>query len=62
MNQVVASKQPFNARRAEQIAREYLAEYGTVDAAMSAVVHGAGLDFEAAERVCAELELIGENV
>lgn len=56
------AKQSFTARRAEQIAQDYLAEYGTIDAAMVAVTHGSGLDWEAAERVCAELELIGENV
>lgn len=55
------AKKGFNARRAQQIAQEYLAEYGTVDAALDAVVHGSGLDWEGVERVCVELELLGEG-
>ena len=55
------TERSFSARRTEQMAAQYLAEYGTVEAAQTAIIHGSGLEYEAAERVCAELELLGDT-
>jgi anti-sigma regulatory factor (Ser/Thr protein kinase) len=51
----------FTDRRLSQIANEYLSEYGTVEAAQNAVIHGGELESEAAERVCCKIEEIGEQ-
>ena len=52
----------FMDRRVKQIAQEYIAEYGTVDAAMTALVHGSEFTNDMIELVCDELDLMREGV